>query len=292
MAEEEGFLSKADKFLRKWSGGDYYERKRKGAVDAFERAAPKTSKVVKKAADALATGAEYSPIGGGMVGMVKKAKTFQSGTMAGRVGQLKKGPEGPTKMKTRSGLEKKVEPKVVDSGRSKALEKTRQGDTGPTKQKDRRGLEIKAAPKKTFGNTSSGPKDKGMARKAAAAGVATGAIVGGYYGSKALREAKSGVAKDKPKSNDFDKAYRSLNSNSGVQAPNRALNRSVPARVKAKPDDLKKPYEKKKAKPERKGKSKTRIAFEKAFAKARREGKKEFTFNGGKYKSYNTKLAK
>lgn len=76
MDDEEGYLSKADRFLRKWTGGDYYEKKRKEALKRFEEYAPKTSSAAEATADILTRGAEYSPIGGPMLGMAKKAKTL------------------------------------------------------------------------------------------------------------------------------------------------------------------------------------------------------------------------
>jgi hypothetical protein len=222
--------------------------------------------------------------GPGGIGRAIVKKGIESGVR--RFGNVDKGNK-VTQQKDRRGLEPKQEPKVVPSGRSKGLDKVREGGGGPTKMKDRKGLEIKET--KTFGNRSSGPKDRSTAKKAGVAGVAAGAVVGGYYGSKALRDAKSGVANDRKTQTNQQVRDSSYKQTNPTQRPYDASTSPKPKadapKPKARPADLKK-----KAAPKKEKKSKTRIAFEKEFAKARREGKKEFTFKGGKYKSYNTKL--
>lgn len=193
-------------------------------------------------------------------------KGVQSGVR--RFSDVNKG-DKVTKMKDGKGLERKdpMEPRVVESGRSKSLEKTRQGGGGPTKMKDRKGLERKPERK------AEAPPSKGMGKKVAVAGGATGAIVGGYMASKEMakqRSAKAGVANDKSKpmsTADVQKSYQELNRKHGTQRPVTEQRRSVPARVKAKPADLMDSYKKKtkaksakpaKAKPAKKAQ---RVAF-------------------------------
>jgi len=89
---------------------------------------------------------------------------------------------------------------------------------------------------------------------------------------------------------DVQKAYQSLNTKSGLQAPVRQQRQSVPSRVKARPADLDTSSKKKVEKRGFEKKSKTRIAFEKEFAAARKAGKKTFPSKLGKYGTYSTKL--
>ncbi len=103
-----------------------------------------------------------------------------------------------TNMKTRQGTERKdpMEPRVVDSGRSKALEKTRRGDSGPTKMKDRRGLEIKTERK------SAAPPSRGMStgqKAAIGAGVVGGTVAGAELAKRA--RARSAATRDRVESN-------------------------------------------------------------------------------------------
>jgi hypothetical protein len=244
--------------------------------DRFRKMYPKKSDIPM-----LANPAPMPGPGGVVRGVVKKG--IESGVR--RFGNVDKGNK-VTQQKDRRGLEPKQEPKVVPSGRSKGLDKVREGGGGPTKMKDRKGLEIKET--KTFGGRTSGPKDRSTAKKAGVAGVATGAIVGGYYGSKALRDAKSGVANDRKTQTNQQVRDSSYKQTNPTQRPYDASTSPKPKadapKPKARPADLKK-----KAAPKKEKKSKTRIAFEKEFAKNRKAGKKEFKFRGGKY---NTKLAK
>lgn len=76
---------------------------------------------------------------------------------------------------------------------------------------------------------------------------------------------------------DVEKAYQSVNRKHGTDRPVGEVFRQAPI-PKAKPAMDKSRLA---------GKSKTRIAFEKEFAKQRKAGKKEFTFKG---KKYTTKL--
>lgn len=233
-----------------------------------------------------------SPLPGpGGIGRALIGKGVQSGVR--RFGDVTKG-DKTTQMKTRQGLERRdpMEPRVVSSGRSKELQKVREGGGGPTKMKDRRGLEIKQPERK-----AEAPPSRGFGKKVAKTGAATGAIVGGYYGAKELakrRETRGAVAQDRAKPTDFEKAYQSVGRGAGTDRPVMERKQIAPARVKARPADLKDSYkkpEKKKAekrKPERK--SKVRIAFEKEFAVARKAGKKKFSSKLGKYGTYSTKL--
>jgi hypothetical protein len=98
--------------------------------------------------------------------------------------------------------------------------------------------------------------------------------------------------KSEPMSNaDVQKAYQKINTGTKTDDPVTGVRRRI-ATPKARPADLntsaksKKKVEKRK--PEKK--SKTRIAFEKEFAAARKAGKKKFTSKIGKYGSYSTKL--
>ena len=90
---------------------------------------------------------------------------------------------------------------------------------------------------------------------------------------------------------DVQKAYRSINTGTKTDDPVTGVRRRI-ATPKARPADLntsaksKKKVEKRK--PEKK--SKTRIAFEKEFAAARKAGKKKFGSKLGKYGTYSTKL--
>jgi hypothetical protein len=244
--------------------------------DRFRKMYPKKSDIPM-----LANPAPMPGPGGVVRGVVKKG--VESGVR--RFGNVDKGNK-VTQQKNSRGLDIKQEPKVVNSGRSKGLDKVREGGGGPTKMKDRKGLEIKET--KTFGTRSSGPKDRSTAKKAAVAGVAAGAIVGGYYGSKALREARSGVGNDRKTQTNQQVRDSSYKQTNPTQRPYDASTSPKPKadapKPKARPADLKK-----KAAPKKEKKSKTRIAFEKEFAKNRKAGKKEFKFRGGKY---NTKLAK
>jgi len=89
---------------------------------------------------------------------------------------------------------------------------------------------------------------------------------------------------------DVQKSYQSVSGGSGTQAPVRQQRQSVPARVKARPANLDTSSKKKVEKRKIEKKSKTRIAFEKEFAAARKAGKKSFTSKLGKYGQYSTKL--
>lgn len=112
-----------------------------------------------------------------------------------------------------------------------------------------------------------------LGKAAVGAGVAGGAGTAAY-----LTRAKEGSAADRgfgPKSRQ------------GSSAPSMAKKGGPEKRQGSSSPAMAKPPVPK-AKPDR-GKSKTRMAFEKEFAKQRKAGKKEFTFKG---KKYNTKLAK
>lgn len=254
----------------------------------------------KYVAPAILAGMSLIPVGGGAAGAMSRlsrpspAKIVKDSQSSLRRFSTVNRADKVTKMKDRKGLERKdpMEPRVVPSGRSPALQKAREGGGGVTKMKDRRGLEIKQPERK-----AEAPPSRGFGKKVAKAGAATGAIVGGYYGAKELakrREARGAVAQDRAKPTDFEKAYQSVGRGAGTDRPVMERKQIAPARVKARPADLKDSYkkpEKKKAekrKPERK--SKVRIAFEKEFAAARKAGKKKFRSKLGKYGSYSTEL--
>ncbi len=187
-----------------------------------------------------------------------------------------------TKMKDRKGVERRdpMEPRVVDSGRSEALRKTREGGGGPTKMKDRKGLERKE--KKPAGRSiipsvrGGGPaKRQGSSAPSMASTVQStkGAELSSMYMRNPTQRAYD--ASTSPRGGGPEKRQ-------GSSAPSVAK-APVP---KAKPASLKKKAEKRKVEK----KSKTRIAFEKEFAAARKKGKKSFSSKLGKYGKYSTKL--
>jgi hypothetical protein len=232
--------------------------------DRFRKMYPKKSDIPM-----LANPAPMPGPGGVVRGVVKKG--IESGVR--RFGNVDRGGV-VTKQKGRDGLMRDtVRKKEATSGTKTDRMGGVRENRGPTKMKDRKGLERKVEVKpetRTFGGRLSGPKDRSTANKA---GVA-------------------GVANDRKTQTNQQVRDSSYNQTNPTQRPYDASTSPKPKadapRPKARPADLKKP--KKKAAPKKEKKSKTRIAFEKEFAKARREGKKEFTFKGGKYKSYNTKL--
>jgi hypothetical protein len=245
--------------------------------ERFQKMYPKKSDIPM-----LANPAPMPGPGGIARGAIKKG--IESGVR--RFGNVDKGNK-VTQQKGRDGLTRDtVKKKEASSGTKTDRMKDVKDPKGPTKQKDRKGLERKPEPeKKTFGNRGSGPGS--TAKKVGAAGLATGAVVGGYYGSKALKEraeAKKAVAKDRPKPQTNqqvrDSSYKMTNPTQRAYdastSPKTFKKDSAP-KPKPRPADLKK----------KEGKSKTRIEFEKEFAKNRAKGKKEFIFRG---KKYNTRL--
>lgn len=197
-------------------------------------------------------------------------RAVQSGVR--RFSDVNKG-DKTTKMKNRQGTERKdpMEPRVVPSGRSDALKKAREGGGGPTKMKDRRGLDRKPEEKAKGRSIIPPVRGGGPARR---------------QGSSAPSFVAAPDRKSEPMSNaDVQKAYRSINTRTKTDDPVTGVRRAIPI-PKAKPANLKKKVEKRK--PEKK--SKTRIAFEKEFAAARKAGKKKFSSKLGKYGTYSTKL--
>jgi hypothetical protein len=203
-------------------------------------------------------------------------KAVQSGIR--RFSDVNKG-DKTTKMKNRQGTERRdpMEPRVVPSGRSDALKKAREGGGGPTKMKDRRGLDRKPEEKAKGRSIIPPVRGGGPARR---------------QGSSAPSFVAAPDRKSEPMSNaDVQKAYRSINTGTKTDDPVTGVRRRI-ATPKARPADLntsaksKKKVEKRK--PEKK--SKTRIAFEKEFAAARKAGKKKFGSKLGKYGTYSTKL--
>lgn len=90
---------------------------------------------------------------------------------------------------------------------------------------------------------------------------------------------------------DVQKAYRSINTRTKTDDPVTGVRRRI-ATPKARPADLNTSAKSKKKVEKRKieKKSKTRIAFEKEFAAARKAGKKKFASKLGKFGQYSTKL--
>lgn len=226
----------------------------------------------------LSTGVPVPGVGGLAASAVRRG--IQSGVR--RFSDINKADKN-TKMKDRGGLERKdpMEPRVVPSGRSKDLDKVRRGNDGPTKMKDRRGLEIKPPTRK-----AERPPSRGM-------GIAK---TGASAERKPERRAMSNA--------DVQKAYQEVNRKHGTDRPVTEVRRALaPGRVKSKPEgfdkivDAAKRGGKTQQPRKAQGKSKTRIAFEKKFAKERAEAKRRgqnpdkvvFKFRG---KKYNTKLAK
>lgn len=148
--------------------------------------------------------------GPGGIGRAVVGRAVQSGIRRfSDVGKADK----TTKMKDAKGLERKdpMEFRVVESGRSKALEKTRQGGGGPTKMKDTKGLERKPERK------ASPPG--GMGRKVLIGGAAAGGA--GYMAAKEMakqRAAKASVGQDKVESNQSVQRS-SYNQNNPTQRP-------------------------------------------------------------------------
>lgn len=203
-------------------------------------------------------------------------KAVQSGIR--RFSDVNKG-DKTTKMKSRQGTERKdpMEPRVVSSGRSKELQKAREGGGGVTKMKDRRGLDRKPEEKAKTRSIIPPVRGGGPARR---------------QGSSAPSFVAAPDRKSEPMSNaDVQKAYQKINTGTKTDDPVTGVRRRI-ATPKARPADLntsaksKKKVEKRK--PEKK--SKTRIAFEKEFAAARKAGKKKFSSKLGKYGTYSTKL--
>jgi len=88
---------------------------------------------------------------------------------------------------------------------------------------------------------------------------------------------------------DVQKAYRSISRGTKTDDPVLGVRRRI-ATPKLRPDNLDTSVKKKVEKRKVEKKSKTRIAFEKEFAAARKTGKKTFPSKLGKYGTYSTKL--
>jgi hypothetical protein len=196
------------------------------------------------------------------------------------------GPKGRYSVK---GAEKKpdvvVPPKPPKAAKPKVEKPAPKPRTGPS------GTSYSAA---SVSKARSGPPKRGPVKKAEKSGMSTpkkvgiaaagtGTVVGGYYGAKEMqaRRAEAG------KSRSFADRGGGPKSRQGSSAPSMAKKGGPEKRQGSSSPAMAKPPVPK-AKPDR-GKSKTRMAFEREFFKQRKAGKKEFTFNG---KKYNTKLAK
>lgn len=172
-----------------------------------------------------------------------------------------------TQMKGRDGLARKPmkkpeEPKVVESGRSKALEKTRQGGGGPTKMKDRKGLERKdpMEPKRSI---EPKPESKPVSRSFSAVPIGSA--------PKGMIEAKSGVAKDRSKpmsTASVQESYQQLNRKHGTQRPVTEVSRAIPI-PRAKPD-----------RPKKDAKPKAKPVAKKSAPKAKAKAKPAIRFKG------------
>jgi hypothetical protein len=189
-----------------------------------------------------------------------------------------------TKMKDRKGVERRdpMEPRAASSsGKSSQSGVRRYSDVQnankTTKMKDRKGVERK----------EQRPAGRSIIPSVRGGGPAK------RQGSSAPSFVAAPDRKSEPMSNaDVQKAYQSVNTKAGLQAPVRQQRQLVPSRVKARPADLDTSAKSKKKVEKRKveKKSKTRIAFEKEFAAARKKGKKSFSSKLGKYGKYSTKL--
>jgi hypothetical protein len=224
-------------------------------------------------------------------------KAVQSGIR--RFSDVNKG-DKTTKMKNRQGTERRdpMEPRVVPSGRSDALKKAREGGGGPTKMKDRRGLDRKPEEKAKGRSIIPPVRGGGPARRQGSSAPSMASTVqstkGAELSSMYMRNptqrpydaSTSPSAAPRPKTT--QEGMRNANDNMAKMQLERLKKSNAPAppKPKAKPASLKKKVEKRK--PEKK--SKTRIAFEKEFAAARKKGKKSFPSKLGKYGTYSTKL--
>lgn len=209
-------------------------------------------------------------------------RAVQSGIR--RFSDVNKG-DKTTKMKNRQGTERKdpMEPRVVPSGRSDALKKAREGGGGPTKMKDRRGLDRKPEEKVKTRSIIPPVRGGGPARRQGSSAPSMASTVQSTKGAEL-----SSMYMRNPTQRAYD-ASTSPSAKGG--GPEKRQGSSSPSVAKApipkaKPANLKKKVEKRK--PEKK--SKTRIAFEKEFAAARKAGKKKFGSKLGKYGTYSTKL--
>jgi len=187
-----------------------------------------------------------------------------------------------TKMKDQKGIERRdpMEPRAASSSEKSSQSGVRrysdvQNANKTTKMKDRKGVERKE--KKPAGRSIiPSVRGGGPAKR---------------QGSSAPSFVAAPDRKSEPMSNaDVQKAYQSINTKAGLQAPVRQQRQLVPSRVKARPADLDTSSKKKVEKRKVEKKSKTRIAFEKEFAAARKAGKKKFASKLGKYGTYSTKL--
>lgn len=335
---DESYLSKTNKFLKKWTGGDYYERNTEAAKKKFRDAAPKTAAAVEKTADVLGRGAQYESGGGPLIGMAKRAKAGEAVA------------EGAAKVRTAEGLKPKSQvfkdkleavraknagarmdsvaaktPKTGSStftDRMGSAKKDGGARVNPGKYNPLGSIKVKEMPKKPEAKPEV-PKSSD-AKKVGKAAAATAVIAGGYYGSKRWSEARKDKGAVNPSKRVFGgpKPRRDIVGQlggTGVVGYSSARDPDYGGRLPAKKetktgviggagvagygnsrdntmqlgknakerryfsvDKSKVPTPK--ARP---AKSKTRIAFEKEFAKNRAKGASQFAFRG---KKYNTKL--
>ena len=291
--KDEPFLKRVNKFAKKWTGGDYYERSKKNVQKKFREQAPKTAEAVEKATDFLARGAAYSEIPGGgpLLGMARKSPRAASDLVKKKGSLRSKFAEGPAPRpaadvkpgSARAAAAKGPQPKIQGSGTfSDKLGKARTESQGAKVSPGRyKSLEVKDNKVRTF--ESNRKPNVGRNRAVAAAAVG-GAGIAAYRASQKKQDASP------------EKSYQSM-----TNPTQRAYDKSKSPIVASKPTggigsykpEAKPPVPKlKPAKVAPAKKSKTRIAFEKEFAAARKRGDKSFKFKGGKYSTYNTKLAK
>jgi hypothetical protein len=188
-----------------------------------------------------------------------------------------------TKMKDRKGVERRdpMEPRAASSSEKSSKSGVRRysdvnSANKTTKMKDRKGVERKE--KK--------PEGKSIIPSVRGGGPAQ------RQGSSAPSFVAAPDRKSEPMSNaDVQKAYRSISRGTKTDDPVTGVRRRI-ATPKTRPADLNTSAKTKKKVEKRKveKKSKTRIAFEKEFAAARKKGKKNFSSKLGKYSKYSTKL--
>jgi hypothetical protein len=261
---------------------------------------PESKEMAEKyVAPAILTGMSLLPIGGfasraaqakKIVDTGKKLNAKRtSGTFGDRMKSATEPAKAPTKMQPRRGPDgKPIKPRQSAAPAKREGSGTLTDRMGtvkkpadkPTPQPPRRGTDGKVIKREA-------PKTRGLStgQKAATGAAASAGIVAGYYGAKQIAARRAAAKDTNAKAVQFEKAYQEVNRKHGTQRPVTETGSAAP-KPKAKPANLAKA----KRKPEKK--SKIRIAFEKEFAAARKKGKKEFAFKGGKYKSYNTRLAK
>ena len=260
---------------------------------------PESKEMVEKyVAPAVLAGMSLIPVGGGAVGamsrlskirraapaVAKAEKVSQSG--ARRYSDVNRA-DKVTKMKDRKGVERRdpMEPRATSSsekGSQSGVRRYSAVDSAnkTTRMKDRKGVERKEqrpAGRSIIPPVRGGGPVKRQGSSAPSMASTVQSTKGAELSSMYMR-------------NPTQRPYDASTSPRGG-GPEKRQGSSAPSMAKApipkaKPASLKKKAEKRK--PEKK--SKTRIAFEKEFAAARKKGKKSFSSKLGKYGKYSTKL--